>query len=348
MKTILTTPAITTAVLAALIIGAPPLAAAEYTFNQWNAEGIISSTNWSSGEAPSAGNIYTVAGGRIIQATGNTDLVFAGDTLNMTLGILRFFGNKNLTVNDFRIGGTSAIDNTSAGTSVLSGNITHIYTFIPRVTEKISFRTLVNSQLDVAAKISSPDSGYSDIKFRVIIGETDNDGKVDIGYCFGVVRFLNGGNDYVGNTEVINGATLVVGPTGKLGTGDLILKPGMGIGPGSDDDRLRAKTVTLTLENSAAIESGSALKLYGDETQHVMINLNFTGTSLVSSILVNDVQQTGSLAEIAAALSWLEVTGTGYLDTAPAVPEPATTAALSGALVLMIASAAAIAARVRK
>jgi hypothetical protein len=88
---------------------------------------------------------------------------------------------------------------------------------------------------------------------------------------------LNGANTYSGGTqETIAGSTIVLGPSGKLGTGNVSLTAG---------------NVTLTLTGNMQIASSATLSAVNTD----IINLNYGGTDTILGLVVDGVQQAAGI-----------------------------------------------------
>ncbi|MDR1279787.1 MAG: hypothetical protein LBK99_03060 [Opitutaceae bacterium] len=313
----------------------PPAQAAIYNLTSSDAAGesslntvghwTDSSTGNPSIAAPGSGNDYIVdgAGGtmRTLRAPLDTDynlslggyglwlrnqgrLVFdqGGHTVTVSKLVLH---NDGLVFSQVANGATGSAAPTLAGTIVLQS-----------MGYKGYLSTQLNSDLIVTAKIQ--DVTESNAATLVIRGGDSGNASIQHG---GTVYLLNADNSYTQGTEIWLDGTLDVGTTGKLGTGYV---------------RLQAGT-TLKLGHAEAIASGAELRIETTDGKTTTIDLDFTGTSFVGSILINNTPYTGSLAELAKTVTGLTVTGTGFLATDgtpfPPVPEHATTAALLGVIV---------------
>ncbi len=305
------------------------------TFNQ----GTTALANMSIGSFTGANGIVTVSSGALT-FQNNSGLRFADTTganastrtLTISGGNVTFYSNAGTTV-----GGTGTIDlmttANASGVNTINLNGGTLTANQIKATSATGTR-VINFN---GGTLKAAGNGFASTFLASGVASTAN---VRNG---GAIIDTNGFNVTIGQALVhstVGGDNAVDGGLTKLGTGTLTLT---GTNTFTGNTTISAGTLTLGSSAASATFLADASSLY--LTSGSLLNLSFTSNSVMESItgLFIDGQQqlagtwgaVGSGATFENAL----ITGTGLLNvTASAIPEPATYAAIFGALTLGVAA----------
>jgi hypothetical protein len=275
------------------------------TGDAYGTSSLNSGTNWSDGQAPSAGKTYTTD--VLLRTPDSADsFTFEGDSLTLDSGgILSYKGstyaNPTITVSLIMNGGYI----TSNGLAfTLDGTIdlqvvgdTNIYGY--------------DGLLTIDSLITGGDSS------RLVIGGVGLSPDPDL---TGGVVFANGDNSFEGGIYISNYASVYVTADGALGSGDIRMVDNSSL-------TLTGGTTNDYIDDGATIIANSGI---------YTINLDFIGTDNIAAITLDagvTYGEAGTYGAIGsgADFEYAVFTGTGFLRV---IPEPATSSLLIGALVL--------------
>jgi hypothetical protein len=254
--------------------------------------------NWSNGSAPCAGNDYTVSSGHTLRtpASSTAAFVFAGDSLTFSGGaLLKYKGGSGGTISvaNFILNNGTVINGCASTTWTLAGNIT------------LSSGGGYFQQSD-----NNGDGGRITVVSAAISGTglaTINGSPAAGSSTVGNSTKFTSKNTYSGGTSILSGATLYAETDGSLGTGK------------------------VTVSGTLILENGTTNNYIADAASLVVasggsVNLNYSGTDVISGLTVNGVAYTtvgtygGSDSGATNILSGFSGAGTLTL-----VPEPSTT-----------------------
>ncbi|AHF89717.1 anchor protein [Opitutaceae bacterium TAV5] len=271
-----------------------------------DAPGFHTAGNWSDGLAPSSGNDYVVAGNRTLRTgTDASGYVFAGKSLTLgdgtNSGELALRSGGTFTVDDLVLHYGRVANYTSSVTTTLAGNVTLIGfgTFTPSAATRV---------LNISASIRG--AGVLRIENGITIITSSNN--------------TWSGGTLLRNSSGTTPASLDVRADGALGTGNVTLQPGttLKLGGGTTHQYLH-ENASLIL--TTGLSAGS-------------VDLSFVGSNLVTSVRIEGITwtETGTYGAIGSGADheFGVFTGTGYLRIG-AIPEPSTSAAILGGLLLL-------------
>ncbi len=297
------------------------------------ASSFASAGHWSNAAAPSSGNDYLVSssGTTLLLRTANDAVsrTFAGNSLTIDGSAAQFgikangastitVGTAGMTTGGLTLsnGGTlnqgSAVSGTNLGvTTTFAGNII-VGTGGGTITSNNGFGTAVN--VTEGLTIASTLSGSGSLSLSNSTSVNSNPGYIfDLTFTgnnslfSGAVNLLN--NSLLSTNGNTSGKpfTLVVevGASSSLGTGAVTVA-----GAAS-----ATVATTLTLDNNTAVSNSLTI---GDATKiNWLLNLNFTGTDVVSSLTINGVTYAAGTVIDASTPGISGISGTGSLTVAP-------------------------------
>lgn len=273
------------------------------TANAWS-----TSTNWSAGHTPSGGENIGFDGSQTLNTTTKvpTDMTVS---INCDVRDV-FFQNGFNPTNTTAIGSSSAtakVITVETGSTFVNNATSGTVTFQPFNGGAGALSLALNGTALFGA------NGGGTLSLQLAITNGSGNGVVSIGSSSGTV-ILGNTNTYSGGTTLQSGIIQAT-HDGAFGSGNISLMAG---------------SITLTLSGGASnnyIADGATLNV---ATGNV-INLNYTGTDVVGSLIVNGVAKGPGVYN---SSNVPQFTGSGSITV---VPEPSTwlTLSLGGALLLV-------------